>query len=218
MPRPRSLRGLLAMDNFRLELERRKGRRDQIKQSLDKAKKDLVECKRAIRICEKAIEIVKIVGLETQKQLEYHLSEQVSLALASVFDDPYQLKVIFQEKRGKTEAELLFERDGVSMRPIGSVGGGAIDIASLGLRLAYWSMRQDKRTRPLFLLDEPFARLKGEDANRRALNLLRQLSAKLGIQIIMISDERIPREDIIENADRVFLVTQRNGVSKVKKL
>ncbi len=218
MPRPRSLRGLLAMDNFRLELERRKGRRDQIKQSLDNARKDLLECKRAIRICEKAIEIVKIVGLETQKQLEYHLSEQVSLALASVFDDPYQLKVIFQEKRGKTEAELLFERDGVSMRPIGSVGGGAIDIASLGLRLAYWSMRQDKRTRPLFLLDEPFARLKGEDANRRALNLLRQLSAKLGIQIIMISDERIPREDIIENADRVFLVTQRNGVSKVKKL
>jgi len=218
MPRPRSLRGLLAMDNFRLELERRKGRRDQIKQSLDNARKDLLECKRAIRICEKAIEIVKIVGLETQKQLEYHLSEQVSLALASVFDEPYQLKVVFQEKRGKTEAELLFERDGVSMRPIGSVGGGAIDIASLGLRLAYWSMRQDKRTRPLFLLDEPFARLKGEDANRRALNLLRQLSAKLGIQIIMISDERIPREDIIENADRVFLVTQRNGVSKVKKL
>lgn len=161
MPRPRSLRGLLAMDNFRLELERRKGRRDQIKQSLDNARKDLLECKRAIRICEKAIEIVKIVGLETQKQLEYHLSEQVSLALASVFDDPYQLKVVFQEKRGKTEAELLFERDGVSMRPIGSVGGGAIDIASLGLRLAYWSMRQDKRTRPLFLLDEPFARLKG---------------------------------------------------------
>lgn len=218
MPRSRSLRGLLAVNNFRLELERRKGKRDQIKQSLDTVKKNMVECKRTIRLCEKAIEIVKIVGLETQKQLEYHLSEQVSLALASVFDDPYQLKVVFQEKRGKTEAELLFERDGVLIHPIGSAGGGAIDVASLGLRLAYWSMRQDKRTRPLFLLDEPFARLKGEEANRRALNLLRQLSAKLGIQIIMISDERIPREDIIENADRVFLVTQRNGVSKVKQL
>ncbi len=91
-----------------------------------------------------------------------------------------------------------------------------IDIASLALRIAYLSMRQDKKVRPVLLLDEPFSRLKGEDANRRALAVVREMSKRLGIQIIMISDERISREDIFRNADRVFHVSRgKDGVSKV---
>jgi len=201
---------------LRNQLEQWKGRQDQIEQEIQNIEKELKLKRRLFSRYERAMEIVKQVGLETQKQLEYHLAEQVSLAMAAVFDDPYELKVNFQEKRGKTEAELLFVRRELEMKPIGSVGGGAIDVASLALRLAYWTMRQSKRTRPVLLLDEPFARLKGEEANRRALVLLQEISQQLGIQIIMISDERIPREDIIKNADKVFLVTQHKGISKVE--
>lgn len=204
--------------DLRKQLERRKGEKAKLEEGIASTEKELKRKRRKLSQHERALEIVKQVGLETQRQLEYHLAEQVSLALASVFDDPYELRVRFQEKRGKTEAEILFARRDLEMRPIGSVGGGAIDVASLGLRLAYWSMRQDKKTRPVLLLDEPFARLKGEEANRRALKLLQELSRKIGIQIIMISDERMPREDIIENADKVFLVTQKKGKSKVKKV
>jgi ABC-type thiamine transport system ATPase subunit len=76
-------------------------------------------------------------------------------------------------------------------------------------------MRQDKKVSPILLLDEPFSRLKGEDANRRALAVLQEISDKLGLQIIMVSDERMPREDIIDNANRVFLVSQKAGVSQI---
>jgi len=209
---------MTTINNLRNQLEQWKGRRDQIEQGIQKTEKELKLKRRLLSRYERAMEIVKQVGLETQKQLEYHLAEQVSLAMAAVFDDPYGLKVNFQEKRGKTEAELLFVRRELEMKPIGSVGGGAIDVASLALRLAYWTMRQNKRTRPVLLLDEPFARLKGEEANKKALALLQEISQQLGIQIIMISDERMPREDIIENADKVFLVTQRKGVSHVKEV
>lgn len=205
-------------EQLRTKLERRKGEKAKLEEGVDRTAYEIKQMKRGLIRHEKALEIVKAVGLETQKQLEYHLAEQVSLALAAVFDDPYELKINFQEKRGKTEAEILFTRRGLEMRPIGSVGGGAIDIASLGLRLAYWSMRQDKKTRPVLLLDEPFARLKGEEANRKALAMLRELSEKIGIQIIMISDERMPREDIIENADKVFMINQRKGVSKISEV
>ena len=103
--------------------------------------------------------------------------------------------------------------------PLGNAGGGAINVASLALRIAYWTMRQDKKSRPLLLLDEPFSRLKGEDANRRALAIVQEISKRLGLQIIMISDERVPREDILANADKVFQVTQnRKGVSSVKAI
>lgn len=199
---------------LRNQLEQHKGQEKQIQAEIQFTEQNLkIEYRKSNR-CERAIEIVKQVGLETQKQLQYHLAEQVSLAQAAVFDDPYELKVNFQEKRGKTEAELLYTKRGFEMKPIGSVGGGAIDVGSFALRLAYWTMRQDKKTRSVLLLDEPFARLKGEDANRRALALLNEISQKLEIQIIMVSDERIPREDIIEHADQVFLVTQKRGGGK----
>jgi DNA repair exonuclease SbcCD ATPase subunit len=207
------------IQSLRLELERRKGKRDQLQRIAEDLKEEISLNKRQIIRHEKALEIVKQVGLMTQKQLEYHLTEQASLAMEAVFDDPYQLKVEFQEKRGKTEVEILFKRRDMEFPPIGSAGGGAIDVASLALRIAYWAMRQDKKIQPLLLLDEPFSQLKGEEANRRALAIIQEISNQLGLQIIMVSDERVSREDIIANSDQIFQVSQdKNGVSRVKAL
>lgn len=205
------------IQELKLELASMRGRRDQLQKNIDDLQQRIKNGKRQQIRHEKALEIVKQVGLATQKQLEYHLAEQVSLAMEAVFDDPYTLEVNFQEKRGKTEVELLFARRGMQFPPIGNAGGGAIDVASLALRMAYWAMRQDKKVRPVLLLDEPFSRLKGEDANKRALALVQEISRELGLQIIMVSDERIPREDIIVNADKVFEISQnRKGKSQVK--
>jgi len=209
---------MTTINDLRQRLERRKGRQLQIQHDLKETEKQLRINQQQLSQYERSLEIVKIVGLQTQKQLEYHLAEQVSLALAAIFDDPSELIINFQEKRGKTEAELLFKRRNLIVPPIGFVGRGAVDVASLALRLAYWTMRQNKKTRPVLLLDEPFARLKGEVANKRALVLLNEISQELEIQIIMISDERVPREVIIENADKVFLVTQQKGISSVEEL
>lgn len=205
--------------SLRQKLENRKGQKEQLQNSIDDLNKKIQIHKRKINQHERALEIVKIVGLSTQKQLEYHLSEQVSLAMEAVFDDPYNLKLNFQEKRGKTEVEILFTRRDLEFPPLGSAGGGTVDVASLALRIAYWSMRQDKKIRPLLLLDEPFSQLKGENANKRALAVIQEISEKLGLQIISVSDERISREEIIDNADAVFLVSQnKSGVSKIDRL
>ena len=209
----------MKLENLRRQLENKKGQRDGLLQAIKEAEQNIDLIKRQVSRHERALEIVKQVGLATQQQLEYHLAEQVSLAMEAVFDDPYKLKVRFQEKRGKTEVELLFTRRDMEFPPIGSAGGGAIDVACLALRIAYWSMRQDKKIRPLLLLDEPFSQLKGKEANERALMVIQEISKNLGLQIIMISDERIPKEDIISNADKVFQVSQsRAGWSSVKTL
>lgn len=202
--------------SLRQRLEYKKGQRDRLQQSIDRLDEQISSDTKDARRHEKALEIVKQVGLATQKQLEYHLSEQVSLAMEAVFDDPYHLKVNFLEKRGKTEAEIFFCRRDMELPPNGFTGGGAIDIGSLALRIAYLSMRQDRKVRPFLLLDEPFSRLKGEVANKRALAIIQEISRNLGLQIIMVSDERVPREDIISNADKVFETSQnRKGVSLV---
>ena len=207
----------IQVQELRNEIERKKGQRDQLEQTLKELEGKIHSDMETLSQHEQALEIVKQVALITQRQLEYHLSEQVSLAMDAVFDDPYRLKLNFQEKRGKTEVETLFTRRELEFPPMGSAGGGTIDVASLALQIAYMSMRKDKKIRPLLLLDEPFSRLKGEDANRRALAILREISRKLSLQIIMISDERVSREDITANADKLFEVSQgRDGVSKVR--
>ena len=198
---------------LRARLERRKGQREQLQRTLESLEDQLRQDKRAASRVARALKIVKGVGVLTQQQLEYHLAEQVSLAMEAVFDDPYRLEVNFQEKRGRTEVELLFARRDLAFPPLGSAGGGTIDVAAFALRTAYWSMRQDKAVAGTIILDEPFSQLKGEEANRRVLAIVQEISHQMGLQVIMISDERIPREDIIANADTVFSVTKRKAHS-----
>ncbi len=204
--------------SLRRNLEHRKGRRDQLQHSIDDLKNRVRMDKRLLTRCERALEIVKQVALTTQKQLEYHLAEQVNLAMEAVFDDPYSLEIDFQEKRGRTEAEILVTRRGLRFRPRGNAGEGVVNIAAFALRVAYWSMRQDRKVRPLLILDEPFPQLKGEDANGRALAIMQELSSQMGIQIITVGDERVPRKTITDTVDKVFLVSQNaQGVSNTKE-
>jgi len=154
--------------------------------------------------------------METQKQLQFHISDITSLALIAVFPEPYELKVDFVQRRNKTECDLLFVRDDMEIDPLEASGGGASDVAAFALRIASWSM-QKPHTLDTILMDEPFKHLKGAVANKHVLDMINEISRKMKIQIIMVSDERIPREDIIEAADRVFEVSIKDGVSKVKQ-
>ena len=202
---------------LRQQLEQRKGQKIQIEKSITQLKDELTEHKRSLRRHEYAKEIIRTVGLETQRQLQFQISNITTLALDAVFDDPYELNVEFVERRNKNECDITFVRDDLKIDPLTASGGGAIDVAAFALRIASWSMQRPK-TRNTIILDEPFKHLKGAEANLKVLHMIREISRKIGVQIIMISDERIPREDIIENADRVFEVTIRNGQSKVKQL
>lgn len=201
--------------SLRESISQKKGKKLVYKKQLKKARQDLKKYKRQMIVHDKAIEISKQVGIKTQKEIEFHFADQVSLTLASIFPDPYKLKIEFAEKRGKPEANLLYTRRSLETQPLGATGGGSIDVGAFALRVAYLTMRQDKKIRPVLILDEPFKGLKGKEANKLVLDLLNTISHELKIQIIMISDERIPREDIIEYADRVFIVKQKKGISSV---
>jgi len=67
------------------------------------------------------------------------------------------------------------------------------------------------------ILDEPFKHLKGEEANRKMLGMVRQVSKKLNIQIIMVSDERVSREATVELTDKLFETSIKKGITNVKE-
>jgi len=80
------------------------------------------------------------------------------------------------------------------------------------------------RNRACIWLDEPFKHLKGAEANKRALAMLKEICRPRpernwpGLQIIMIADERASREDIQEVADKLFEFKMKNRRTIVKEI
>ena len=209
------------IQEFRQSLEQRKGQRSQLQSQHKKAKKQARELRKEHRAAEKALALIQIVAQQTQEELQYQLSELPKLALQGVFDDPYEFDVSFEIRRGKTEADFWFVRDGERINPKESSGLGAVDIAGMALRPALWSLRRP-HNRACIWLDEPFKHLKGAEANSRALAMLKEICQPRpergwpGLQIIMIADERASREELVRVADRVFEFSMRGRETKVK--
>jgi DNA repair exonuclease SbcCD ATPase subunit len=206
----------LTIKELRNTVERKRGQKERIESDLQAIDARLQQSEQKLSDHEKAREVIREVGLKTQQELSYNISEITSMALDGVFDDPYELLVEFVQRRNKTECDLWFKRDGEKIYPL-YAGGGALDVAAFALRVASWSMQQP-RTRNVLIGDESFKHLKGEEANRRVLEMVREVAEKMNLQIILISDERVSREAIMDNTDRLFEVSIENGVSNVETL
>jgi hypothetical protein len=195
---------------LRNKLEQQKGQFQQIQLSLSILQSELESARTSLHKHEEAREIIRTVGMSTQKELQFHITDIVSLALDSVFDNPYKFACDFVQRRNKTECDLYFERDGNRIDPLTASGVGAVDVASFALRIASWSMARP-RTRNVIILDEPF-RFLSENYQEQASLMLKEISQKLKLQIILITHETT----LTSNADRIFEVSIRKGISSVK--
>lgn len=198
------------LQEIKNKIEQRKGKVEQIKTDIANLAYDNNKKTSRLLNLEKAREIVKAVGLKTQQNLQFHISDIASLALDSVFPEPYKLVLDFVERRNKTECDILFERNGDVMKPVDSSGVGSVDIAAFALRIASWSMSRP-RPRPLIILDEPFKHLSAE-YHEAAAEMIKSVSAKLGIQIIMVTHNKT----FASHADKMFTTTLRRGRTKIK--
>lgn len=170
-----------------------KGKLDSTRERLEAAEQDYQNAL-------KAREIINIVAKDTQQQLEMRITNIVSMALAAVFPDPYQFKLVFNERRNQTEADLLLVRDGEELNPVEGAGGGVLDVVSFALRIAVLLMSNHRR---IIILDEPFRHLSA-DLQPKASEMMKMLSDKLGIQFIMVSHE----EGIIDCADNIITIKE----------
>lgn len=207
----------------RAKLEQLKGSQKALQGQLEKANKEHRAKRKELHWARKAHALIQIVAQQTQEQLRYQLSELPRLALSSVFDDPYDFDIQIETRRGKTEVDFWFVREGQKLSPKESTGLGAVDIAGMALRPALWSLKTP-RNRPTIWLDEPFKHLKGEGANKRALAILAEICKPRpeqgwpGIQIVMIADERLDREDLLEVSDCVYEFSMRGRQTVARRL
>lgn len=201
--------------SLRKIIEQKKGQRDKTQSLLNDCKIQVCILKKERSNSIQAQEIIQKVAQETQQQLEWHISDIVTLALKSVFHNPYAFQTEFNLKRGKTECKMYFKRNGHKINPIDEAGGGVVDVAAFALRIAIWSLAKPK-WRNTLVLDEPFKNIndKTRRIHKKIAKTVKMLSQKLNLQFIVIT----MIEELNEIADRAYEFKLKNGKTKVRKI
>lgn len=131
-----------------------------------------------------AQKILQEVAEKIQQQVHERISTVVTKCLETVFDEPYQFKILFEQKRGRTEARMVFTRDENELDPK-QIEGGVKVIAAFALRLACLMLRRPA-SRPFLCLDEPFAGI-WIGYLERLRDLIQSLAEDMGVQFLIVT-------------------------------
>lgn len=190
-----------------------KTKRDLIKNDIRKLKSSLLDQKEVYEKHVKARWVLAEVALQTQIKFKKKVEALVTSAIRSVFDRDFKFSLIFEQKRNKMECRPVILEDGFEFDPEYDKGGGLIDIISFALRIVLWSLEKP-RSRNTFILDEPFSNGLGDELYIKAGQMLKELSKKLKLQIIMITYNPA----FIEVCDRGWNVDYKNKRSVIKRI
>ena len=183
----------------------------QIQKDIESIENKLSDNKNNFNLLIDAQAFLQDVAQKTQSKLKLQIEDIVNLALETCFPNEYEFRIDFNVSRGKTEAELIFlsKLTGNKIDPMNASGGGVVDLTSFALRIACYTLQYNINN--VIVLDEPF-RFISRDLQDKAGQILKSLSQKLGLQIIMVT--HIP--ELVNVADKIFEVKKIDGISKVK--
>lgn len=176
---------IMALADVRAQINKLKARLESSREAVKKARIEVEQAEDHLANTEESRRIIQSVGQALQEEAHQRLAGVVSRCLEAVFDEPYEFRIIFERKRGQTEAKLVFIRDGMEINPMDAAGGGVVDVAAFALRLSCIMLKQPP-IRRLLILDEPF-RFLSREYQPRVRQLLEQLSRQMEIQIIMVT-------------------------------
>lgn len=175
------------LENFRTTLDDKRGTRAHLIHVYREEEEALSLERRHLVNAEQARTLIQDVSQAIQQKAHHQIAAVVSRGLQTVFDLPYTFQINFEKKRGRTEAQLIFERDGLELDPLTASGGGVIDVAAFTLRVACLVLSRPA-VRPVLILDEPFKNVsKANGYLDKIPELLEGLSRDMGIKIVMVT-------------------------------
>ena len=209
--------------NYREKIQQAKGKLNLLQSQLQKQESIVKEKTEYLANLEKAQAFIQNVAKKTQEQLKYHIEDIVQLALDSIFPHEYRFSIDFEVKYGKTSCNLIFKNNGYEIDIMKAAGGGVVDIASLALRVAIWSIG---KTDNVLVLDEPIKNIQPALLQMEAWDIIQKLSQQLNLQFIIITNSTNNGEALEYNdITKVFTVVKENefignnsfGISKIKE-
>jgi len=214
----------MILEDYKLKIARAEGRKTLLMNQFSDKQFVMNNNKESLIALEKAQAFIQTVAQKTQEQLKFHIENVVNLGLNALFPDEYTFSLEFVVKYKKTEASFVFKKNGhqIEVGPYGATGGGVVDMASLALRIAAWSLG---KTDNVLILDEPIQKIQPPALQEIAWQVIKELSKRLSLQFIIISNSSNNVEFVQDIADRTFVVVKENeeidgatyGVSTVKE-
>jgi hypothetical protein len=143
----------------------------------------LKEAEETAEAAKEAQRLVQEVAKQVQEEAHAQIGGLVTRALKAVFGkDAYEFKIVFERKRGKTEARLVFVRDEQEVEPLGGAGGGVVQVGAFALQISCL-MLQVPPVRRLYVGDEKFSMVSREYRPRLCV-LIEALAEELDFQFI----------------------------------
>lgn len=174
-----------SLSNYRQLLNRRLNELSHQKQRVREEKQAAHKAADNLEALQEARQIIQEVAKTIQEQAHEQIASVVSKCLSSVFEEPYEFKIIFEKKRGRTEARMVFIRDENEVDPLTASGGGVVDIASFALRVACLVLSRPQLRRTL-VLDEPF-RFVSAEYRERVRVMVETLAKEMGVQFLIVT-------------------------------
>ena len=202
-----------SLQNITDRFERLDARKTNLKVQVAKRKTliDLKKKEEATYV--KARWVLAEVGRITQETFKDRVESLVTLAIRSVYDRPFQFELKFEQQRNKAVCLPIIKEDDFEQMPKDDMGGGIIDLVSFAFRVILWSLERPQ-SRNVFILDEPMKFIGKGELLQKAGRMLRELSHRLGFQLIVITHE----PELAEIADKAYMVTHNGKQSKVEEL
>lgn len=158
----------------------------------------LAESEQKLAASLEAQKLLQEAAAAVQESAHKQIASVVTRCLKAVFgEDAYEFVIRFERKRGKTEARLLFTRDGVDIDPVSASGGGVVDVAAFALRVAALVLARPRRRR-LMCLDEPF-KFVSKDYRPAVRALMETLARELDMQFVVVThDDALQFGSVVE--------------------
>jgi hypothetical protein len=186
----------------------KKGERDLLKKSVFEKILQRNEAKNDYDNNVKARWLLSEAQIRTQVRFKGHVEGLVTKAIQAVYPRDFQFLLDFERVRNKLECVPRLKEGNTVYDDIRDCqGGGLVDVIAFGFRLVLWHLMNPKSINTI-ILDEPF-RFLGE-YTVKAGQMLKEVSHKLGVQIIMVTHD----DTLAEIADRSFTVIY-NGVKSI---
>lgn len=170
-----------------------------------------------VELHEKAALVLTAIGEERQDAAQRSIEALVSQGLQTIFGDDLSFHLV-PGVRAKTPVVDLVVRsrlaDGTTVDTdvLAARGGGLAAVVGFLLRLVILLLSKNRQDTVLFL-DETFAHVSAEYLPR-LIEFLKDLVAKTGVQIILVTHE----ESFLEAADVVYKLNLVNGLTHAARL
>lgn len=187
----------MSTTNYRDRLNQMRGQQQTLIKDLDNKKNKKDDIILAIEELEQCTMLAQKAAKNGQEKLAERLHKVVTTAIQTVFEDPWDFRMVIETKGKDLQATPTFYKNGVEESPRTGEGGGMATVASLALRVSLLTLL--KNPTPILLLDEALNGV-GEGDIERTCKFFKTISKELGIQFIVITH----RLEVKKTADRLF--------------